>query len=89
MLANSIDVEIEELQYLVLGPGNYPLSTVFYLNRAVTVTANHVQQGTGQIVVKRRDSSSAAVRKLSLYQYNKVSPTNHPLQLPPHRALLA
>ena len=74
VLANSIDVEIEELQYLVLGPGNYPLSTVFYLNWAVTVTANHVQQGTGQIVVKRRDSSSAAVRKLSLYQYNKVSP---------------
>ena len=42
--------------------------------------ANHVQQGTGQIVVKRRESSTAAVRKLSLYQYNKVSP-RHGLQL--------
>ena len=30
-LANSIDVEIEELHYLVLGPGNCLLSTVYYL----------------------------------------------------------
>ena len=32
-----------------------------------------MQQGTDQIVVKRRESHKVASRKFSLYQYNKVS----------------
>ena len=32
-----------------------------------------MQQGTDQIVVKRRESNKVASRKFSLYQYNKVS----------------